>query len=296
MLEPQKTVVPGVMIAVTVSWLAARARPATRSGASSGVMSATFPVVTGGAPLEETAVFLDADHRLFGITSTLAGGACEGRMGVVLLNAGAVHHIGPNRLYVSLARHWATLGLEVLRLDMSGIGDSAPYPCETENVVYTHNADSDLRVALDFLRAKPGVVGCSAIGLCSGAYNAFKAAVHGLPLDSVVLINPRTFFRKPGMSAADVISESTRYQRRLRNLDAWKKLLRGEVNVLGALDIMTRRVAGIAGRQARDLARRVGRPSAGLACCLCLHRKNQGSRYSRNRVARRYRGFARAIA
>jgi hypothetical protein len=149
-----------------------------------------------------------------------------------------------------------------LRLDVSGIGDSLPRPGEPENVVYTDHASEDIRAGIAFLRRQPGVREVHALGLCSGGYNAFKAAVAGVPLDGVLLINPLTFFFKPGMPldppAHLVASETSRYTRRLRSLDAWKKLLRGEVHLRVAAALVGRRVRLLARDQARDLARRVG--------------------------------------
>ena len=73
------------------------------------------------------------------------------------------------------------------------------------------------------------------IGLCSGAYHGFKAAAAGLPLSSIVVVNPLTFFWKPGMSLeyADfqVTSETNRYARSSRSLSSWLKLLRGQVDL-----------------------------------------------------------------
>ena len=39
----------------------------------------------------------------------------------VILNAGIVHHIGPFRLHVDLARRLAESGFRTLRLDLSGL-------------------------------------------------------------------------------------------------------------------------------------------------------------------------------
>ena len=45
---------------------------------------------------------------------------------IILLNAGLAHRVGPQRLYVKMARHMASQGFAVLRFDFSGIGDSEP--------------------------------------------------------------------------------------------------------------------------------------------------------------------------
>src|SRR5262249_1267225 len=121
--------------------------------------------------------FIDDQHLLFGILSTPSAiGASRSGRAILLLNAGSVHHVGPNRLYTVLARRWAAMGHVVLRLDNSGIGDSRPRPGEAENVVYSGRALEDVAAALSFLRRQPGVLDCRAVGLCSGAYHAFKSA------------------------------------------------------------------------------------------------------------------------
>ncbi|MDB4969832.1 MAG: hypothetical protein JWN44_5521 [Myxococcales bacterium] len=275
MLGAQDAQVPEAMVAATTDWL--RSRVASSSVATAtAAPSAARPPATASAPaaharftpagdpsrtVEERAEFIDADRRLFGIVSTIATPPAS-RKGLLLLNAGSVHHIGSNRLYVTLARRWAALGHVVLRLDISGIGDSRPRPGQPENIVYTDDASADIAAALGFLRRQPGVVEVHALGLCSGGYNAFKAAVAGVPLDGVVLINPLTFFYKPGMplEAAPhlVTSEASRYARRMYSFDAWKKLLRGDVKLDALARVMVRRVGLVARGRARALARQAG--------------------------------------
>src|ERR1700722_13909181 len=43
---------------------------------------------------------------------------------VVILNSGIIHRVGHHRMYVVLARMLAGAGYQVLRFDLSGIGDS----------------------------------------------------------------------------------------------------------------------------------------------------------------------------
>ncbi|MCA9678055.1 MAG: hypothetical protein KC464_23720, partial [Myxococcales bacterium] len=216
-----------------------------------------------GTDVIERAVFADPARLLFGVLSTPATRAPSGH-GILLLNAGAIHRIGPNRLYTVMARRWAALGHTVLRLDITGIGDSPPRPGEPENVVYSPRALEDVAEALAFLQRQPGVGDCRAVGLCSGAYHAFKAAVAGQPVAGVVVINPLTFFWKPGQSldypAHRVVGDAERYGKSAADLEKWKKLLRGQVDVRKVAQTLSRHLARRLTDRARDLSRRVGMP------------------------------------
>ena len=62
---------------------------------------------------------------------------------LILLNAGAVRRIGPNRLYVALARRVAAGGALVLRVDLSGLATARRDPGRPERVVYTETFLAD---------------------------------------------------------------------------------------------------------------------------------------------------------
>ena len=93
-----------------------------------------------------------------------------------MLNSGRIDHVGPGRLWVDLARSWAAAGLEVLRVDLSGLGDSPPRPGRPADVVYGPDAVEDVA---DIARAvspeDPSAV--VLMGLCSGAYHSVEAAL-----------------------------------------------------------------------------------------------------------------------
>ncbi len=264
MLDPHHTLVPVDMVRAVSEWLD-RIAPA---GAGSPPPPPAPPAAAGPVPvapgLTETAEFLDETRTVFGIV-TAPDGPPSARA-IVLLNAGAVNRIGPNRLYVQLARRWAARGWLALRFDQAGIGDSPPWPNQDENVVYSTTAVGDFGLALAFLGARRGITTTRALGLCSGAYHVFKAAVAGLAVERVVIINPLVFFWKPGMSLAypayQVAEAAAHYRRSLLRLATWKKLFSGKVDVAGFAHIMARRAAFLAGGVARDLARRAGRPMA----------------------------------
>ncbi len=267
MLDPHEAVVPTAIVDDTMRWLestfpatdapatndATRARPGTGSG------PVTCAVENG---VEERAGFLDADERLFGVVSSPAGSSP--RRAVVLLNAGANHHIGNGRIYVKFARRLAARGWLVLRYDVSGIGDSMVHPGAPENEVYTPHAVEDLRTALAFLRREYATERIEAMGLCSGAYNAFKGAVAGLPLDGVTVVNPLVFFWKPGMSLSyppfQMVQAAAQYQRSMLQAEKWLKLLRGQVDVREIGKVVAHRLEDRLRGTAREIARAMRLP------------------------------------
>ena len=147
-------------------------------------------------------------------------------------------------------------------MDLSGVGDSGLRHGETANSPYAASARLDVREAVEFATQRYPGARVHLIGLCSGAYHGFKAAVAGLPLRSIVVVNPLTYFWKPGMSLeyADfqITSESNRYARSSRSLSSWLKLLRGQVDVRAAARVFSRRFQVRAKNSTRDLARLLG--------------------------------------
>jgi len=291
MLDPHESVVPEELLAAALQWLRAQESAASGAGAAASAVSAApasggrstrvratlaapavpDPVTApdAGDVVEETLLQLGGDAPLFGVLTTPAApraAAAGNPSTVVLLNAGAVHHVGPNRIHVTLARHLARLGHSVLRLDIAGIGDSDPRPGEAENDVYAPAALRDLRSALEFLHRQGGARDVRVIGLCSGAYHAFKGSVQGLPLAAVVAVNPLTFFWKEGMSlkypehrvAADVL----RYRTKVVSGPAWRKLIAGDVDLMGVARVVWQRLGSTLNNGVRTVTRLLGKPHA----------------------------------
>jgi dienelactone hydrolase len=279
-LDPHKAQVPAAMLEATLTWLGQHAseasatavgvNPVTKSPNRVELFHETTFSMSAELPVAgvETFGFIDADSILFGVTTRPVPqvSSPQRRLGILLLTAGAIHHVGPNRLHVTLARRWAREGHVVLRLDVSGIGDSRTRAGELENVVYGHRASDDVTVALRYLRAQPEVARVMVVGLCSGAYHGLKSAVAGEAIDALVPINPVTFFWKDGMSldypAHIVASESHRYAQSIFKLASWMKLLRGHVHVAAFLQLIFRRLLSLIEHHLRNFARRIGRPLA----------------------------------
>jgi alpha-beta hydrolase superfamily lysophospholipase len=112
---------------------------------------------------------------------------------IVLASAGTVHRIGPHRFYVNLARRWASLGFPVMRIDLSGIGDSPAADDGIENVTYPRDGYEDLGEALSWLVERTKRSELILAGLCSGADFAFQMAIRDPRVIGALLMNPRTF-------------------------------------------------------------------------------------------------------
>lgn len=127
-----------------------------------------------------------------GLTGILAEPADRvvGGPGVVLLNSGILHHVGPSRIYVALARSLAEEGLITLRFDYSGIGDSEP---RKDSLPFVQSAPVETQAAMDLLQKKFGLESFWLIGLCSGADMAFKVAGLDERVTAIVQLDPYAY-------------------------------------------------------------------------------------------------------
>jgi alpha/beta superfamily hydrolase len=280
MLDNHESIVPQGIVAAATHWL--RHLPThphtdTPAGAGTALDSVTLiapavadPMLTEPrqTPVQEHAVRFGDCNRLFGIVTTPKDKSevVSGGEAVLLLNAGAVPHIGPSRMYVTFARHLAQLGYTVLRMDIASIGDSPPHPGQPEIDVYSPYALQDIAAAIEYLRSHWHARAVISTGICSGAYHSLKAAVAQYPLAQVILINPLTFFWKPGMSLRypeyRVAQDIQRYRKTALTLASWKKLVTGRVDLLNLVGVLTRSASARLGGPIRALARLAGRPLA----------------------------------
>lgn len=261
MTNPQDAQVPDALVAAVA---AAAVAVADRVAAPASIAA---PVPLPAPDGAERPVRIDnGDAGLFGILSRPARAAPRGGRAVLMLNAGAVPAFGPSRLWVALARRWAARGVTVLRLDLSGIGDSPARAGLPDNHVYSRAAAGDIAAALAWLRHQPGVERCAVMGLCSGAFHALQAAIAGQPVDRVLMVNPLTFDWDDcqrlgdGLNEFELLAMSRRYRRQLGSIEPWRRLLAGQLD----LPMIGRAVAGRLRSAAREHARRLGR-AVGLA-------------------------------
>ncbi|MGI8624081.1 MAG: hypothetical protein ACR2NB_11505, partial [Solirubrobacteraceae bacterium] len=149
--------------------------------------------------------------------------------GLVLLNAGAVRHTGPNRMWVEAARRSAGRGIPVLRLDIEGLGDSdgdgRPY-VDTARLYAPGLAEQVSESVSELVR--DGVADHWIVaGLCAGASWAFHAALADDDrVTSVILINPFAFFFDEEL----VVEHDMAAARRAGYRSAWQRVVAGEID------------------------------------------------------------------
>jgi pimeloyl-ACP methyl ester carboxylesterase len=140
------------------------------------------------------------------------------RPAVLLLNAGILHRVGPNRLYVKIARQLQERGFHVLRFDVWGIGDSQEYTGRLESGTFF----DDTREAMDMLAERLGADRFLLMGICMGAKIALEVARRDTRVESLVLME-------------GIYIKSVRYHvSRILSPEKWRRLLTGDSYMIKA--------------------------------------------------------------
>jgi hypothetical protein len=99
--------------------------------------------------------------------------ATPGAVGVIVLNAGLVHRVGPFRLHVDMTRRLNELGYPTLRFDISTVGDSGS---SGESQTRAQQVRADVDDAMALLHQHGGCSRFVLVGLCSGAQDVHTVA------------------------------------------------------------------------------------------------------------------------
>jgi pimeloyl-ACP methyl ester carboxylesterase len=245
--QPGLTVETGVLSGfgeVAMSWSDAPIPSAAFDAIEVWLAPGTFVSSPGGAQLHsgsdtldvgdgvtERAVVLRPDDPAVGVVSIAGAGGDEQAADtwVVFLSNRYARRIGPNRLYTSFARRWAAQGVPSLRLDVRATGDSGGPEQETVRNMYSDEVIDDARVALAYLREEYGARRFLFVGLCSGAFAGFHAALAEPDVEGVVLIGVHMLVWAEEETSMTLASNLRRMAFRRVSVE---RLLRGQVPVL----------------------------------------------------------------
>ena len=209
---------------------------------------------------KERIVRFAPDKSRFGILSGPAVTPDPSLPIVLIANSGSNHRVGPSRLYVLIARELAKYGFRSLRFDIRGLGDSNTPGSNNENEEYINESNDEILMAMqtfgDSYKDNKYVL----MGLCSGAYFSFIAALKMKDVQIIdsILINPLTFHWFEGMeydaSPAKNFSYWSWYKKAIRDPKSWLKLFRGRINFSTLFGTMVNRLKiVIAGKARRNL-------------------------------------------
>jgi len=210
--------------------------------------------------MKEDAILFGAAKSLVGVVSDPADGGSS-RPAVILLNSGIIHRVGPNRLYVTLARRLARAGFVTLRFDLSGIGDSA---IRRDNVPFERSSVLETQEAMTYLRASRGMSRFVLAGICTGAVVAYHTARADDRVLGVVLINGQGYIPESEETIHAYLATRRRRRyylgRALYNTESWRRLVMGRVgygDILSALGLRRegrRRVKDLPNTRAGEIA------------------------------------------
>ncbi len=198
------------------------------------------------------------EPALIGVAPGLVGvcaapSASAGRApatGILLLNSGLVHRVGPGRLYVRLARRLAqSRGTPVLRFDYSGIGDS---PARADQLPVEQSWVVETGAAMDWLAHRHGCTSFYLMGLCSGAVAAFRSACHDPRIAGLVLLNAQGYTTNwEWRSHVESRGWMRDYRRKFFSLQAWRRVLSGQSQYVRFVRVAIYRLFNVFKRPAR---------------------------------------------
>ena len=179
---------------------------------------------------------------------------------VLFGNAGSIYHIGPNRLYVTLARRLAQEGFTSFRYDLPNMGDGLQTPHPEANYPYPEDAVERITEVIEFARSDFGYPSVILTGVCSGATQAFLAAMRQEPTTALIetaMVNPKVFYVEDITQDGSnfVMQRANYYSRAVGDRDRWRRLFTGQIDYKKLFDFLTRR----SWQLARKIGRRIGR-------------------------------------
>ena len=246
--HPETTVLPGETERVVRGWLGRptgsdQSVPAPGSAAIASDLTARASFGGEEGRWTEEAVKVSGSFGdAFGIL-TRPVSKCADHC-TVFFNAGAIRHIGPNRLWTEAARGLALAGVSSLRIDLESIGEADGEETRLAQVAdfYDPAFISQVTGVLDWLEQEGVARSFRLVGLCAGGYWAFRAALVDERIEAAVLLNAGALVWHPGI----LEERDTRRLARVFKRRWWRMLMRREVKPSSAIRLLRLAPVGLA--------------------------------------------------
>jgi pimeloyl-ACP methyl ester carboxylesterase len=188
--------------------------------------------------MDEIVIEFGKGNKLSGML-TIPGKRKTNNPCVVLLNAGMLHKIGPNRLNVDIARNLSEKSFHSFRFDFSGIGDSEAYKGEKS---FEERVLSEVDYALEVIESRTGISEFILIGMCSGADIAFNYILKSQKnIKKAVLINGYFVNEEMIELVNKAIQEGVQkryYLKKILSIKSWYNVFSGKVNIKNASKLL----------------------------------------------------------
>lgn len=188
----------------------------------------------------EQAVLIGSTPQLVSVITQPQDSMQPAATGVIILGAGLVHRVGPNRMTVRTARRLAQMGYTVLRFDHRGIGDSGP---RQDNQPFMQSAVEETREVMDYLARHHAIEDFVVMGICSGAETALHTGFVDQRVSGVALINGGGQGYGDAWDAYEYVRGEARwYLKRLFSLDSWRRALTGRSQYRRLITVVLQRI------------------------------------------------------
>lgn len=137
--------------------------------------------------IHDQAAMFGSRNSLVGIVTQPADYIPGDRPVFLILNTGLIHRAGHHRMFVTLSRALAAAGYQVLRFDLSGIGDSES---RIDGLSPLDGTLADIREAIEWLVTARAARRFILLGLCSGADHALVYGSSDPRVVGLVLLDP----------------------------------------------------------------------------------------------------------
>lgn len=198
--------------------------------------------------VKESVVYFDENKQNIAILSETEISKTANLPTIIISNSGANHRVGPSRLYVLIARELSLMGFRCIRIDVPGIGDSIISDKKNENIEYITASSSKISDVINMLKDREYKNEYILMGLCSGAYFSFHAALelNNVNITESILINPLTFYWEEGMTVENSPTKNFSiwnwYKQAITSKKSWAKLFKGQIDYKSLFTAITDRI------------------------------------------------------